>query len=101
MEVNTSGETRQSFNNSSRRWAHAGVIFSPPWHGMPIGDARWKRLIQQCVTGCNWGQKRRDSRYKVMLQKYGVTILPASLDLSGAEIELAAVPGREFLLREA
>src|SRR5258705_4643788 len=63
MEVNTSGETRQSFNNSSRRWAHAGVIFSPPWHGMPIGDARWKRLIQQCVTGCNWGQKRRDSRY--------------------------------------
>jgi hypothetical protein len=33
---------------------------------------------------------------KVMLQKYGVTILPASLDLSGAEIELAAVPGREF-----
>jgi chromosome partitioning protein len=38
---------------------------------------------------------------KVMLQKYGVTILPASLDLSGAEIELAAVPGREFLLREA
>ena len=36
-----------------------------------------------------------------MLQKYGVTILPASLDLSGAEIELAAVPGREFLLREA
>src|SRR5439155_18150738 len=38
---------------------------------------------------------------KVMLQKYGVTILPASLDLSGAEIELAAMPGREFLLREA
>ena len=38
---------------------------------------------------------------KVMLQQYGVTILPASLDLSGAEIELAAVPGREFLLREA
>ena len=33
---------------------------------------------------------------KVMLQQYGVTILPASLDLSGAEIELAAVPGREF-----
>src|SRR5712671_5651815 len=62
MEVNTSGETMQSRNNSSRRWAHAGVIFSPPWHGMPIGDARWKRLIQQCVTGCNWGQKRRDSR---------------------------------------
>src|SRR6266571_2699090 len=64
MEVNTSGETMQSRNNSSRRWAHAGVIFSPPWHGMPIGDARWKRLIQQCVTGCNWGQKRRDSRFK-------------------------------------
>jgi chromosome partitioning protein len=38
---------------------------------------------------------------QVMLHKYGVTILPASLDLSGAEIELAAIPGREFLLREA
>src|SRR5213596_2008727 len=67
MEVNTSGETMQSRNNSSRRWAHAGVIFSPPWHGMPIGDARWKRLIQQCVTGCNWGQKRRDSRFNKKL----------------------------------
>src|SRR6266851_3464571 len=68
MEVNTSGDTMQSRNNASRRWAHSGVIFSPPWHGMPIGDARWKRLIQQCVTGCNWSQKRRDSRYKALDQ---------------------------------
>ena len=35
------------------------------------------------------------------VEKYGVTILPASLDLSGAEIELAAIPGREHLLQEA
>src|SRR6266568_3745312 len=32
---------------------------------MLTGDTRWKRLIQQCVTGCNWGQKRRYSRYKL------------------------------------
>src|SRR5882724_10188981 len=63
MRLNTSGETMQSRNNASRRWAHTGVIFSPPWNGMPTGDTRWKRLIQRCVTGCNWGQKRRYSRF--------------------------------------
>ena len=31
----------------------------------------------------------------------GVTILPSSLDLSGADIELASIPGREQLLNEA
>ena len=42
---------------------------------MPIGDARWKRLIQQCVTWCNWGQKRRDSKYtdpQDILGKHGL-----------------------------
>ena len=64
MGLNTSGDTIQSLNNSSCRCAHAGVIFSPPPIGMPISDARWKRLIQQEVTRCNRGQKRRYSRYK-------------------------------------
>jgi len=31
----------------------------------------------------------------------GVTIIPSSLDLSGADMELAAIPGRERLLEEA
>jgi len=31
---------------------------------MPIGDARWTRLIQQQVTGCNRGKKRRYSRFR-------------------------------------
>src|SRR3989442_16020041 len=56
-----------SLNNSSRRCAHTLLIFSPPWKGMPIGDARWKRLIQQQVTGCNRGKKRRYSRYNIEL----------------------------------
>jgi chromosome partitioning protein len=38
---------------------------------------------------------------QVLIQTHGVTVLPSSLDLSGAEIELAAIPGREYLLREA
>ncbi len=37
----------------------------------------------------------------VLIEKYGVMLLPSSLDLSGAEIGLAAIPGREHLLREA
>ena len=36
-----------------------------------------------------------------LIEKYGAMVLPASLNLSGAEIELAAVPGREHLLQEA
>lgn len=31
----------------------------------------------------------------------GVDIVPSTLDLSGAEVELSAEPGREFLLKEA
>jgi chromosome partitioning protein len=36
-----------------------------------------------------------------LIEKYGATILPASLNLSGAEIEFSAIPGREHLLQEA
>src|SRR4030095_11330142 len=61
--LKTSGETRQSLNIASRRCAHAGVIFSPPHLGLSIGHTGWKRLIQQEVTGCNEGQKMRDSKY--------------------------------------
>src|SRR5437867_440551 len=52
----------QSLRNASCRCAHADVIFSPPHLGLSIGHMGWKRLIQQEVTGCNEGQKRRDSR---------------------------------------
>ena len=37
---------------------------------------------------------------EAMLDRGGVKVLPSTLDLSGAEIELAGMPGREFLLRE-
>src|SRR5262252_6330511 len=60
--VKTSGDTRQSLNISSRRCAHAGVIFSPPHLGLSRGHIGWRRLIQQEVTGCNEGQKMRDSK---------------------------------------
>src|SRR5215471_21830880 len=65
--VKTSGDTRQSLNISSRRCAHAGVIFSPPHLGLSRGHIGWRRLIQQEVTGCNEGQKMRDSKYTAAL----------------------------------
>lgn len=37
----------------------------------------------------------------VVVRKSNYDVLPASIDLSGAEIELSTSPGREFLLREA
>jgi chromosome partitioning protein len=36
----------------------------------------------------------------VILDRNGVKLIPSTLDLSGAEIELSGLPGREFLLRE-
>lgn len=37
----------------------------------------------------------------VIIDRAGVKIIPSSLELSGADIELSNVPGREFLLKEA
>src|SRR5512139_2795933 len=34
----------------------------------------------------------------VILDRDGVKLIPSTLDLSGAEIELSGLPGREFLL---
>lgn len=38
---------------------------------------------------------------QVLVDRDGLHIIPASLDLSGAEIELSGIPGRELLLKEA
>jgi chromosome partitioning protein len=38
---------------------------------------------------------------EVIVEKYGVKIIPASLELSGAEIELSGIAGKEFLLKES
>jgi chromosome partitioning protein len=38
---------------------------------------------------------------EILIEKEGIALAPASLDLSGAEIELSSIPGREFLLKEA
>jgi chromosome partitioning protein len=38
---------------------------------------------------------------EVIVHRKGVDILPASLELSGAEIELSSMPGREVLLKES
>ena len=45
--------------------------------------------------------KGRKSLKQVSVEKFGMCIIPSSLDLSGAEIEFSSVPGREFLLKEA
>ena len=37
---------------------------------------------------------------QVSIEKFGMCIIPSSLDLSGAEIELSSIPGREFILKE-
>lgn len=37
---------------------------------------------------------------EVLINRNGIKIIPSSLDLSGAEIELSGVAGREFLIKE-
>ena len=38
---------------------------------------------------------------ETILKRDGLDVIPSTLDLSGAEIELSGIAGREFLLREA
>jgi chromosome partitioning protein len=38
---------------------------------------------------------------EVLIERSGIMIIPSSLDLSGAEIELSGIAGREFLLKDA
>ncbi len=38
---------------------------------------------------------------EVFIRTHNLTVLPSSLALSGVDIEFAAIPGREYLLREA
>jgi chromosome partitioning protein len=38
---------------------------------------------------------------ETIIERDGLKIIPSTLDLSGAEVELSSVAGREFLLREA
>lgn len=45
--------------------------------------------------------KGRDIREAVRTLSDNLSVLPTDIRLSGAEIELSSVPGREFLLREA
>ncbi len=45
--------------------------------------------------------KGQISTSDVIVEKNGLQVIPASLDLSGAEIELSGMAGREFLLRES
>ncbi|WP_243374518.1 AAA family ATPase [Geotalea sp. SG265] len=66
--------------------------------GIGVGDAEpLKNTIYDVLRG--------DCTVKEAIRKRGgddpLWVLPASLDLSGAEIELSGVAGREFLLREA
>ncbi len=45
--------------------------------------------------------KDRVALEQVLVWQNGVGIIPSTLDLSGTEVELSTVPGREFLLKEA
>ena len=45
--------------------------------------------------------KGEASAQEIIIEKYGVDLIPSSLNLSGAEIELSGVAGRELLLKEA
>lgn len=38
---------------------------------------------------------------EILIDRGGIKVIPSSLDLSGAEIELSGITGREILLREA
>lgn len=37
----------------------------------------------------------------ILIERDGIFLIPANLNLSGADLELAGTPGREFLLKEA
>jgi len=37
----------------------------------------------------------------VIIERNGLKVIPSTLDLSGAEIELSGMAGREFLLKES
>src|SRR5262249_23570830 len=45
MGVKMSGDTMQSFNNSSRRCAHASAIFSPPGFALPKWGAGREAIV--------------------------------------------------------
>jgi len=45
--------------------------------------------------------KRQIPVLDVLIERTGFTLLPSSLDLAAADVELAGIPGREFLLKEA
>jgi chromosome partitioning protein len=44
--------------------------------------------------------KKQANLEEVLIERSGLKLIPSSLDLAGAEIELSATPGREFLLKE-
>src|SRR5262247_1068974 len=51
MGLKTSGKTMQSFNNSSRRCAHASAIFSPPGFALPkLGVSREAIVFTTCYV---------------------------------------------------
>src|SRR4030095_9237801 len=57
MGVKMSGETMQSFNNSSRRCAHASAIFSPPGFALlKLGVSR-EAMVFTTRYVRQWGAK--------------------------------------------
>lgn len=45
--------------------------------------------------------KEREKFEEIVIDRDGLMVIPSSLELSGAEVELASEVGREFLMREA
>src|SRR5215471_15049583 len=57
MGVKTSGETMQSFNNSSRRCAHTSAIFSPPGCALPKLGVSREAIVFTTRYVRQWGAK--------------------------------------------
>lgn len=55
----------------------------------------------QLETGVFDLLKKREEIGDIVMERNGVSVIPATLELSGAEVELASEVGREFLLHEA
>ena len=62
----------------------------------PTGSKRLRSLL---AKGPVKVRANVDSRWTQ--SRNGVSVIPSSIDLSGADIELSGVAGREFLLKEA
>ncbi|MFQ6037984.1 MAG: ParA family protein [Candidatus Aminicenantales bacterium] len=67
-------------------------------YGLGVLAHRRKRTVYDLLKG---RAPLEEIRVEIAIEKESLDLIPASLELSEAEVELSGFPGREFLLKEA